>query len=277
MGDHHEAIWSSRVGDGPVVAVAVHHGHDLRPEVGEIMALDDDTRLREEDPFTGRLTDMAPTRFVVHRSRFEMDLNRHRDNAVYLTPEEAWGLEVWREPPGPALLTRSRTQHDAFYEALLGVLGAIQQRWGRFVLLDLHSYNHRRDGEGAEAAFPADNPVVNIGTGSMDRQLWAPVVDAFSSALSSTEVNGETLDVRENIRFQGGYLSRWVHETFPGTGCAMAIEIKKIFMNEWTGVLDEGVFEEIRASLTAAIEPTAAALDTVQSPIRHCGRGNHEM
>jgi hypothetical protein len=28
-----------------------------------------------------------------------VDLNRPREAAVYLSPEQSWGLEVWREQP----------------------------------------------------------------------------------------------------------------------------------------------------------------------------------
>jgi hypothetical protein len=46
------------------------------------------------------------------------------------------------------------------------------------------------------------------------------------------------LDVRENVKFFGGQFPRWIHDNFPETVCALAIEVKKFFMNEWTGELD---------------------------------------
>src|SRR5919106_606587 len=103
------------VGDGPVVAVAVHDGHDVRPEVAVLLALDESQRLREEDPHTGEWTRIAPTRVIATRSRFEVDLNRPRDKAVYLRPEDAWGLQVWKEAPSAAMLARSLAEYDAFY------------------------------------------------------------------------------------------------------------------------------------------------------------------
>lgn len=44
------APWELHEGDSPLVACAVHAGHELRPEVAALMALDEVTRLREEDP-----------------------------------------------------------------------------------------------------------------------------------------------------------------------------------------------------------------------------------
>jgi glutathione synthase len=272
MENKFEKIWSSIVGDSPAVAVAIHDGHDLRPEVREIMRLSSDERLREEDPYTGRWVDIAATRFTVHTSRFEMDLNRPRDKAVYLSPDAAWGLDVWQETPSPELVERSLKQYDSFYEELYNTLGAIQRMWGQFIVLDLHSYNHRRDGRDAEPAAPEENPVINIGTGSLDRDLWAPVINAFTASLAEAAVDGERIDVRENVRFKGGFLSQWVHETFPGVGCAIAIEVKKVFMDEWTGEPDEGRIEELKAALASAVEPAIAALKQVRKKVKRSKR-----
>jgi N-formylglutamate deformylase len=92
--------WEKVEGAGPVVACAVHAGHDVRPEVVALLAVDDATRLREEDPHTGGWTALAPTRLVAHRSRFEVDLNRSRPQAVYLEPDDAWGLRNVFSPGG---------------------------------------------------------------------------------------------------------------------------------------------------------------------------------
>jgi hypothetical protein len=64
---------------------------------------------------------------------------------------------------------------------------------------------------------------------------------------------GRHLDVRENVKFQGGYFGRWIHRTFPESGCALAIEFKKFFMDEWTGRPDPRQLEAIRQALAATI------------------------
>ncbi|CAN5287129.1 hypothetical protein BH24PSE2_BH24PSE2_16950 [soil metagenome] len=69
-------------GDGPVMATAIHDGHELRPEVQALTALDEATRLREEDPYTGTWAALGDLSFIVHRSRFEMDLNRSIERSV---------------------------------------------------------------------------------------------------------------------------------------------------------------------------------------------------
>ena len=71
------AAFSVRDAPGPVVMTAIHAGHELRPELADLVLVDASIRLREEDPFTDRLA-VAGTRVTVHRSRFEVDLNRPR-------------------------------------------------------------------------------------------------------------------------------------------------------------------------------------------------------
>lgn len=249
-----EPAYTIHRGDGPLVATAVHDGHAVRPEVAELLALSDDERLREEDPFTGPWTEVGDHRVVVHRSRFEVDQNRPRDGAVYLAPDQAWGLEVWRRRPPGEVVARSLALYDRFHDELGALFGDLADRHGRFVVFDLHSYNHRRGGPEAEPEDPRVNPEVNVGTGSLDRERWAPVVDRFLAELRGFEFLGRRLDVRENVRFKGGHLSRWAHATFPDAACVLAIEWKKFFMDEWTGEPFPRVTAEIVRALAAAGE-----------------------
>ncbi|WP_026620449.1 hypothetical protein M728_003955 (plasmid) [Ensifer sp. WSM1721] len=228
--------WTQHRGDSPVVATAIHNGHRTRDAVERCFALSEEERLREEDPFTEFIIRDVPNRIVVHRSRFEVDMNRPRDGAIYLRPEQAWGLKVWTCELPHDLVERSLAMHDEYYEMLKSFLAGIERCYGRFVVLDVHSYNHRRDGPGAEPTVAAEAPDVNIGTFSMDRRKWAHVIDRFAEALRSFDFRGGRLDVRENIAFQGrGEQARFIHEHFPDTGCAIAVEFKKFFMEEWTG------------------------------------------
>jgi len=244
--------WSLGLSALPLVTTAIHAGHDLRPEIAAKIALDGLTRRREEDPFTDRITAAGGLPVVVHRSRFEVDLNRPRHRCVYEEADAAWGLQVWREPLSEEQIERSRRLHDAFYEQLRGILDDLA-RQGPFVVLDLHSYNHRRDGADRPPAPAIDNPEVNIGTGSMDRDRCGHLVDRFMGDLGEQVVDGHALQVAENVRFEGGYLCQWVHERYPDTGCALAVELKKVFMDEWTGQLDEQHLDELTAAFAASV------------------------
>lgn len=240
-------------GHGPLFATSLHAGHHVRDTLLPFLTLSDAERLREEDPFTDVWTAVCPNRVIPHRSRFEVDLNRPPTQALYRNPSDAWGLAVWREPLSDAMVAETMREYRAYYAAVREVLEDLEASYGRFLVLDLHSYNHRREGEFAATAAQSENPDVNIGTGSMDRARWGHVVDRFIADLERKTVLGRSLDVRENVRFQGGYLARWVHEHFPVTGCTLAIEVKKFFMNEWTGEPEPGAVPAIQAALAATI------------------------
>jgi N-formylglutamate amidohydrolase len=249
-----DRIWKIEAGDGPLVATAIHDGHEVRDDALRHMKIDEADRLREEDPWTAAWTTVAPNRVIGLRSRFEVDLNRPRETAVYRTPEDAWGLEVWNSEPAPEIVERSLAEYDAFYAALHELYSRLAARHDRFVVYDLHTYNHRRDGPGSPAADPAENPQINVGTGTMrDRTMWAPVIDRFVADLSTYDFPGGALDVRENVRFRGGNHGRWAHETFPNAACVLSIEVKKIFMDEWTGVVDQHLLQAVGRALGSTV------------------------
>jgi len=142
-------------------------------------------------------------------SRFEFDLNRPREQAVYLKPEDAWGLPVWQTQADREIIARSLAEYDAFYETVERVFADLERRSGRFLVFDLPTYNHL-----GPQAYPLTQGTteINLGTGTLDHNRWAPVVE--TSDLRDFNFLGRRLDVRENIRFRGGHFSRWTHQSF---------------------------------------------------------------
>ena len=245
-----------------MAAAAIHDGHGLRAEVAALIALSDADRLREEDPFTGQAIVDVPTHIVAHRSRFEADLNRDAQTAVYRTPEQCWGLNLWRTPPGEDLVERSLEYHRRFYAAIAAVLDEIAADYPRFVLLDIHSYNHRRDGPEASPASAEGAPEINIGTFSMPRNDWAWLLDPLIQVMRAYDFGGRNLDVRENVAFQGrGELTRFVHERYPGVGCAIAVEFKKFYMDEWSGKPDAMALDHMRGFVSHVAAVARELLD----------------
>jgi hypothetical protein len=246
--------WTVNRGFSPILGTAIHNGHNVRGDVEALMALPRNDRLREEDPFTEFVIRDLSNRIICHRSRFEVDLNRPREAAVYLSPEQAWGMDIWKEKPLPAAVEQSLAVHDAYYSMLKQVLSDSEERHGCFVVLDIHSYNHRRDGPHVPPSGSETAPDINIGTFSMNRNRWAPVVDPFMEKLRQFDFLGRTMDVRENVAFQGkGEQTRFIHEVFPKTGCAIAVEFKKFFMDEWTCVPDREVLVAMRAMIRSTL------------------------
>jgi len=229
------------------------------------MVLDRAAKRREEDPYTDRLLGVGDIEVCVDASRFEVDLNRERDAAVYRVPDDAWGLEVWDGVPDDEIVAGSLARYDEFYDALAELFDELAVD-GPFVVYDLHSYNHRRAGPDADAEPAVENPDVNVGTSSLDRERFEPVVDAFIAAFSAAEVDGAMPDVRENVRFRGGELGRWAHARYPGRVCVLSIEFKKTFMDEWTDSLDDDHLGDLDRALRSTAAPVRAALARISRP-----------
>ena len=246
--------WRIVQGDGPLVGAAIHSGHCLRNDVAELMALADDERLREEDPFTDAWTAIAPNQVVALKSRFELDLNRPREKAVYASADDAWGLHVWKSEPPQALIEESLAIYDTFYRDVHRLLTGLVERHERVVVYDIHSYNHRRSGPDGVPADAELNPEVNVGTATMYRRRWVNVVDRFLADLHDFDFLGRKLDVRENVKFFGGAFPKWIHEQFPSSACVLSVDVKKFFMNEWTGLPDMDAITTITEALQSTVD-----------------------
>ena len=174
-----------------------------------------------------------------------------KDAAKNLEFEEAAKLrDEIRRGLGEAAPPEYEDLIQEYYRSLL-------ERHENFLVLDLHSYNHRRDGPDRPPANPQNNPQVNIGTGTMiDRDRWAALIERFMDDLAAYEFPGGRLDVRENVKFRGGALAAWTHRTFPDQACVLSVEVKKFFMDEWTGepdaVLTAAVGDALQTTLAGA-------------------------
>lgn len=247
--------WDIAVADGPVIATAIHDGHGLRPSLRPLVALPADERMREEDPLTGMFTEVGDVRIQVPTSRFETDLNRPREGAVYARPEDCWGLEVWRAPMPEQEIESSLAAWDRFYTMFAELVERMLEHWNALLLIDLHSYNHRRDGADAAPAAQQDNPDIELGITTADPDRWGSVVTQFSQVLRVHPVNGRKPDVRANVRFPtGGHFPEWVYSRWGSRVCTISPEFKKIFMDEWTGQADIAALYDLRASLQSAVD-----------------------
>lgn len=221
-----------------LVAAAIHQGHYIEKDVLKYFDLSEAERLREEDPYTDEFTDAGSVRIIANYSRFRVDLNRPRDKAIYMSPIDAWGMRLYKENLPPEVIESGLRYYDSFYGGIHTLFTSLIKKWGKIFIYDFHSYNHMRDGADSPPASAEENPEINIGTGNVNREYWGSLIDRFMNDLKEFDFAGRQLDVRENVRFKGGYFSKWVGENFPQTACILAIEVKKFFMNEWTGEKD---------------------------------------
>jgi N-formylglutamate amidohydrolase len=247
----------------PLILTAVHEGSAVRDELKDRFALSERERLYEEDPHTATWARLRDPNVVGQFSRFEVDLNRSRERAVYLEPKDAWGLTVWKERPDREMIDRSLEKYDSFYGAMKEFLEQTVEQYGSFVLYDIHSYNHRREEDDRRPADPEKNPVVNVGTGNMNRERWAPVVDTFLETMRGHTVDGEQLDVRENVKFAGGHFNLWIHENFPDVSCVLSVEFKKIFMDEHTNEVHQPILKQLQDALRSTFAPVLSARERV--------------
>jgi N-formylglutamate amidohydrolase len=252
----------------PFIATALHDGHAVRPDVQQAIGLDAAERQREEDPATAHFARLFATRAVGLRSRFEVDLNRPPECCVYRGPEEAWGLGVWAHPLPAEVRAESCAIHASFYRDLGNLLDEVTKRHGAFVVFEFHSYNHRRNGPNAPPEPQAENPDINLGTENIDRAVWSDLLECMTATLKTRTVCGQALDVRENVKFKGGYFPRWVRERYGARGCSIAIEIKKTYMDEWSGEVYPDVLAELRQALQAAAPELRREFRRVQSGFR---------
>ncbi len=245
--------------DEPIVCTAIHNGHLMSVPFKENLGITEDDQLREEDPFTGYFTLISNNRIIGRFSRFEVDLNRSPEKAIYLEPEDAWGLPVRKRPLPEEVVQGARQKYALFYTRTNLFFQEMKDTFGKFFVFDIHSYNHRRNGPLAPPDDPALNPDIILGTNNMS-PAWFPLVEKLRDHLSEADFFGRKLDVRINVKFPGGHFSRWIHNTYPDSVCCVALEFKKIFMDEWTGERHLKVQERLREVLESSFEMIKANL-----------------
>ena len=79
----------------PYICAAIHDGHQFRKELWDNCLHTEYDRWYEEDPETKNLIASHPIVISGCDSRFEYDLNRAPEDAVF---ETAWGKQLWKTP-----------------------------------------------------------------------------------------------------------------------------------------------------------------------------------
>ncbi len=260
------ADWQVQDGEGPIIAAAVHSGHRIRAELTPWLAIPDKGRLREEDPLTDYFLTVADTTVRANVSRFECDLNRPRDICITRDPKKTWELRIWDDALPDQQIERSRAIHDRFYAAMRRLCDDKIARHGQILLLDIHSYNFKRNGPGGEPAPAENNPDIDIGATTLDKPVYGDLLDEFAETLRRVPVNGTAPSVGINVRWKdGGNFPEWLHGIYGEKACVMTLEYKKIFMDEWSEEADIFALQHLRQGLLLAVEGARQTLARIAS------------
>ena len=235
----------------PFWAFAIHDGHHISEEVKPYLRLDELQRLREEDPYTATFAELPANQFIVSTSRFQLDINRKLEDSVYLRPEQAWGLQVWKQTPPEGILQTLYADHEQIVQKIEAWIQESIVKHGFFVVLDIHSYNAKRNGP-KDTVDTQANPQINLGT-HYNHPKWQYIVDNFTQSLSEYKLFDEQIDIRENIKFKGGYIAQHLTQKFGEYGCVISIEFRKDFMDEWTGIPYPPLIKEYKQLLLHAL------------------------
>lgn len=249
----------------PIIATAIHDGHLIATPLLGNMRLQEHERFREEDPYTSYLADLPVSRIVVETSRFQTDLNRRREEAIYRKPADAWGLTVWGPMLSDVDIDQLLAEYDRFYIEIAQLIQWTVDLFGKFVVLDIHSYNHRRETPLAIASL-SENPEINIGT-AYNHERWKRLGQKLTRFLAHHQIDGAFVDVRENVKFKGGGFSEWINRHYGEYGCVLSVEFKKTFMDEWTGRVDVGHLHQLRSMLGGCIPFLLDKLDDIVKPV----------
>lgn len=212
----------------PYVCAAVHDGNQFRKELWDNCLHSAYDRWYEEDPETKNMIASHPIVIAGIDSRFEYDLNRDPENAVFDT---AWGKQLWKEPLPEYQKQTSLAKHRNFYKVVKALINKIENEFGCCIVYDIHSYNWRR--------WDRVVPTWNLGTSNIDNSRYGKFIESWRQQLESIEFPYEEIPrtAKINDTFQGnGYFLKFITSHFNNT-LVLATEISKIYCHEYNHVV----------------------------------------
>ena len=229
------------------VCGAVHDGHQFRRELWDNCLHTTYERWFEEDPATKEMVQTHPIVIAGLDSRFEYDLNRSRDNAIYV---DAWGKQLWREPLSESMKIKSLQKHDNFYKVTHALITKLEALFEVCVVYDMHSYNWTR--------WDREVPTWNLGTSNVDNDRFGKTIEDWRRTLSKMKLpHGIDSNCKINDTFQGnGYFLKYITQKFKNT-LVLATEAKKIYCDEINYVLFPEVIKAIEQALISDVKAHA--------------------
>ncbi len=231
------------------VCGAVHDGHQFRRELWEQCLHTEYDRWFEEDPCTKTFVQTHPIVIAGCDSRFEYDLNRGPEDAIY---EDAWGKKLWKEKLSDLEHAKSLQKHSQFYRVVHALIEKLELKFKVVVVYDMHSYNWRR--------WDREVPVINLGTSNIDNDRFGTIVEHWRQSLSEMKLPyGTKTTSKINDTFQGnGYFLKYITNNFKNT-LVLATEFKKIYCDELEAIIFPEVVKAIEVDLRERIPAHAEA------------------
>ncbi|TXE06018.1 N-formylglutamate amidohydrolase [Gelidibacter salicanalis] len=239
----------------PYACAAVHNGHQFRRELWPKCLHTEYERWYEEDPETVNMVKHHPIVISGMDSRFEYDLNRDPDNAIY---EDAWGKQLWKEPLTTEEKSKSLEKHRNFYKVVHALIKTLEAKFGCCIVYDMHSYNWKR--------WDREVPTWNLGTSNVDNTRFKNSIEDWRQELSEIKLpNGIASTAKINDTFQGnGYFLKFITENFDQT-LVLATEVAKIYCDEEGQIIYPEVVSAIRKGLRTCLPEHASNFYNIYS------------
>ncbi|CAL2079899.1 N-formylglutamate amidohydrolase [Tenacibaculum sp. 190524A02b] len=231
----------------PYVCAAIHDGHQFRKELWHKCTHTEYERWYEEDPATKYMIHSHPIVITGLDSRFEYDLNRSPETAIY---NDAWGKQLWHIPLTKEEKNKSLQKHMGFYRVVEALIKKIESKFTTCLVFDMHSYNWKR--------WERTVPTWNIGTVNIDNKKYEDVIEKWRATLNSFHLpNKIESSAKINDTFQGnGYFLKFITQNFKNT-LVLATEIAKVYCDELTQIMYPEVINSVEKSLKIAIKENA--------------------
>ena len=233
----------------PYVCGAVHDGHQFRSELWNNCKHTEYERWYEEDPETKNMVHTHPIVIAGLDSRFEYDLNRAPETAIYT---DAWGKQLWHTPLSEQMKEKSLLKHDAFYKVVHALITKIEEKFGCCIVYDMHSYNWQR--------WDREVPTWNLGTANVDNQKYGGFIESWRKILEQMPLPNKIKSTSKiNDTFQGnGYFLKYITQNFDNT-LVLATEIAKVYCDELNQILYPEVVSAVEKYLQVALKKHAEA------------------
>ena len=227
----------------PFMCAAIHDGHQFRRELWSNCLHTEYDRWYEEDPETKCMIDTQPIVLAGLDSRFEYDLNRPPEEAVF---ETAWGKQLWNTPLPLELKQKSLNKHRNFYRGVHALIAQLESKFVNCVVYDMHSYNWQR--------WDREVPTWNLGTTNIDNDRFGNMVEVWRKSLSEMKLpNNIKSNAKINDTFFGnGYFLKYITANFKNT-LVLATEIAKVYCDEYLQIIYPEVVESVRKAMEIKI------------------------